>query len=230
MSLPTCSLPCVSRAASFSTRSSPRRGASCRRSGRRDSTLKARCRPPNPPPSGCAKERPQRRRSPAKWATARTPQRGWRPFLPVFRRLPQHNFQEMPGSARCRATGAFHFSTTTGQLAPATGRLVFAAGAAIAAPAGGNPAGEQPAGQPFGGSGQPAQIMAGPGEQAAAIASFAGGPFQSRAGALFLQKTQAAGRAGFKRAADAAAIAGSAFGGFFRGGAVEVDGLLLHAV
>jgi len=42
------------------------------------------------------------------------------------------------------------------------------------------------------------------------------------------QKAQAGGRAGFQRAADAAAVAGQAFSRFGRRRGVEVDGLFAH--
>ena len=70
--------------------------------------------------------------------------------------------------------------------------------------------------------------MAGPDEQAAVVADFSGRPFQRRARSGSLQKAQAAGRAGFKGAADAATVAGLAFGWFVGRCPVEVDGFFLH--
>lgn len=101
-------------------------------------------------------------------------------------------------------------------------------GAAVAAFAGGDPAREQAAGDVFTGAWQPAEVAAGAAEQAAVVAGFRCRPFQRRAGAGFLQKAQAGGRAGFERATHTAAVAGLPLGRFGRRGPVEVDDLIFH--
>ncbi len=65
-------------------------------------------------------------------------------------------------------------------------------------------------------------------EQSAMVAAFAGRPFQRRTGAGGTQKAQPCCRAGFQRAAHAAAVACRAnrrFGGRL---ALQVDDLLAH--
>jgi hypothetical protein len=53
-------------------------------------------------------------------------------------------------------------------------------------------------------------------------------PFQRRARAVFLQKAQTGGRAGFQRATNAAAVARLANGGFGRRRPVQMDDLRLQ--
>lgn len=65
-------------------------------------------------------------------------------------------------------------------------------------------------------------------KQAAAVALLLLGPFQRRAGTGFLQEAQAGRRAGFKRTANTAAIAGLALSRLGWRSQVEMDDLLFH--
>lgn len=71
--------------------------------------------------------------------------------------------------------------------------------------------------------------MFGTKQQATEVTVFRRRPFEGRTRALFLPEADAAGRAGFECAANAAAVASLAFGRFAGGAALEMDDLFLPA-
>jgi hypothetical protein len=70
--------------------------------------------------------------------------------------------------------------------------------------------------------------MPGPDKQAAMVAVLLRRPFKRRAGAGFLQKTQARCRTGFERTTDTATVARLPLGRFGRRCALKMDNLLCH--
>jgi hypothetical protein len=70
--------------------------------------------------------------------------------------------------------------------------------------------------------------MPGPDKQAAMVAVLLRRPFKRRAGAGFLQKTQARCRTGFERTTDTATVTGLPLCRFGRRCALKMDNLLCH--